>query len=73
MKRIMSVFAALLLVLAVIAPAFAAGDPPKIPPKGTEGPDIRAKVPPKGIEGPDIRAKIEPKGTEGPDVRERSQ
>ncbi len=55
MKRVISVFAVVLLVLALVAPAFAAGAPPKIPPKGIEGPDIRANVPPKGIEGPDIR------------------
>jgi hypothetical protein len=27
----------------------------RVPPKGTEGPDIRASVEPKGVEGPDIR------------------
>ena len=54
MKKLVSVLAALLLVLVVVAPAFAALDPPKVPPKGTEGPDIRT-VEPKGIEGPDIR------------------
>ncbi len=70
MKKLVSALVAILLVLAVVAPAFAALDPPKVPPKGTEGPDIRAKVPPKGIEGPDIRAKVPPKGApEGPDIR----
>ncbi len=72
MKKVGSVFAAILLVLAVVAPAFAATERPAVPPKGTEGPDIR-KVEPKGTEGPDIRAKIEPRGTEGPDVRSKSQ
>jgi len=72
MKKLVSVLAALLLVLAVVAPVFAALDPPKVPPKGIEGPDIRAKVPLKGIEGPDIRAKVPLKGApEGPDVRQR--
>ena len=69
MKKVVSLFAVVLLVLAVVAPAFAAIDPPKVPPKGIEGPDIR-KVEPKGTEGPDIR-KVEPKGTEGPDIRKR--
>ena len=56
MKRVMGVFVAFLLVLGALAPAFAAAvDPPKILPKGIEGPDIRAKIPPKGIEGPDVR------------------
>jgi len=69
MKRLIAL-AALLAVLALsVGPAFAAVDPPKIPPKGQEGPGIRAKVPPKGVEGPDIRARVEPKGLEGPDVR----
>lgn len=69
MKRLIAL-AALLAVLGLsLGPAFAAVDPPKIPPKGQEGPGIRAKVPPKGVEGPDIRARVEPKGLEGPDVR----
>ncbi len=67
MKKVGSVFAAILLVLAVVAPAFAATERPAVSPKGTEGPDIR-KVEPKGTEGPDIR-KQEPKGIEGPDIR----
>lgn len=67
MKKVVSVLAAVVLMMAISAPAFAQ----KVPPKGTEGPDIR-KVEPKGTEGPDIR-KVEPKGTEGPDVRKKSQ
>jgi hypothetical protein len=70
MKKVVSAFVAVLLMLAVVAPTFAAA-PPAVPPKGTEGPDIRAKVPPKGIEGPDIRA-FPPKTPwppEGPDIR----
>jgi hypothetical protein len=27
----------------------------RVPPKGTEGPDISAKMDPKGVEGPDVR------------------
>lgn len=69
MKRMI----ALAVVVASLGagPAFAAVDPPKVPPKGTEGPDIRAKVEPKGLEGPDIRhsAMTQAKGVEGPDVR----
>ena len=73
MKKVVSVFAAVLLAAAVIAPAFGQQETTKgtevQKPKGTEGPDIR-KVEPKGTEGPDIR-KVEPKGTEGPDIRKK--
>jgi len=71
MKRLIALTALLAVLGLSLGPAFAAMDPPKVPTKGIEGPDIRAKVPPKGIEGPDIRAKVEPKGLEGPDVRFR--
>lgn len=49
MKKLVSVLAMLLLLVAVTAPAFA-----QQAPKGTEGPDIR-KQEPKGTEGPDVR------------------
>jgi hypothetical protein len=67
MKKGVSVLASILLVVAVVAPAFAATERPAVPLKGTQGPDIR-KVEPKGTEGPDIR-KVEPKGKEGPDIK----
>ncbi len=68
MKKLVSILAAVLLVVVVGAPAFA-----NQPPKGTEGPDIRL-IPPKGTEGPDTRltnvaSVVKPKGTEGPDIR----
>ena len=71
MKRMIALAVAAAVLGMGISPTFAAVDPPKVPPKGTEGPDIRAKVPPKGIEGPDIRHSnmTQPKGLEGPDVR----
>ena len=50
MKKLVSVLAMLLLLVAVTAPAFAQQQTPK----GTEGPDIR-KQEPKGTEGPDVR------------------
>jgi hypothetical protein len=65
MKKVVSVVAAVLLTLAVSAPAFAQQQASK----GTEGPDVR-KVEPKGVEGPDVR-KQEPKGTEGPDIKKK--
>jgi len=54
-----------------IGPTLAAVDRPKVPPKGIEGPDIRAKLSPKGIEGPDVRNNTQtpPLGVEGPEVR----
>jgi hypothetical protein len=71
MKRLVTL-AALLVVLGIGAgPAFAAVDRPTVPPKGIEGPDIKARVEPKGTEGPDVRARVESKGVEGPDVRLR--
>ncbi|MBI2562534.1 MAG: hypothetical protein HYW08_09100 [candidate division NC10 bacterium] len=71
MKRLIALAVMLVALGAGVGPTFAAMDPPKVPPKGIEGPDIRVKVPPKGIEGPDIRQNTmpQPKGVEGPDVR----
>jgi hypothetical protein len=71
MKRLIALAVMLVALGTGVGPTFAAMDPPKVPPKGIEGPDIRAKVPPKGIEGPDIRMNTlpQPKGVEGPDVR----
>ncbi len=71
MKRLIAVAAVVAVLWIGIGPTFAAMDPPKVPPKGVEGPDIRAKVEPKGVEGPDIRPNTLPpfKGIEGPNVR----
>ena len=71
MNRLITLMTFVTVLLAGIGPALAAVDPPKVPPKGTEGPDIRATVEPKGIEGPDIRQNTMPpfKGIEGPEVR----
>ena len=54
-----------IVFLANMGLALAAFNPPPIPPKGTEGPDIRAKVPPKSTEGPDIRHSLLVRATEG--------
>jgi hypothetical protein len=56
MKRLLTL-AVMLAALAIgVGPTFAAMDPPRIPPKSIEGPDVRATLPPlPGIEGPDIR------------------
>ena len=52
MKKFVALFAAVLLVAVVTAPAFTQQQAPK----GTEGPDIK-KQEPKGTEGPDVRKK----------------
>jgi len=61
MKRLIT-FAVLLAALGVgVGQTFAAADPPKVPPMGTEGPDIRltqddrSTQPIKGNEGPNTR------------------
>jgi len=72
MKRLITLAVTLAaLAITSIGPVFGAMDSPKVPPKGTEGPDIRATVEPKGIEGPDIRQNTMPpfKGIEGPEAR----
>jgi hypothetical protein len=50
MKKFVALFAAVLLVAVVTAPAFAQQQPPK----GTEGPEVR-KQESKGTENPDVR------------------
>jgi hypothetical protein len=71
MKRLIAVAVAAAVFGIGVSATFAAVDPPKVPPKGTEGPDIRAKVEPKGVEGPDIRhnTQFPPLGVEGPEDR----
>ncbi len=71
MKRRITLIGLLAVLAVSVSPALAAVDRPNIPPKGIEGPDIRAKVEPKGLEGPDIRHSSleQPLGVEGPDVR----
>jgi hypothetical protein len=62
----------LVLALTVSASlAFAVMDVPRVPPKGSEGPDVRARVEPKGKEGPDVRRirGADCHGVEGPDTR----
>ena len=62
----------LVLVLTVSGSlALAALDAPRVPPKGAEGPDVRAGVEPRGQEGPDVRRTrgTDCHGVEGPDAR----
>jgi hypothetical protein len=55
MKRLLSVGALLLALGMAASVAVADMEGSRVPPKGTEGPDIQAKVEPKGVEGPDVR------------------
>ncbi len=57
MKRLLAIAAVVAVFGIGIGPTFAAMDPPKIPPKGVEGPDIRQNTRPpfQGVEGPNVR------------------
>ncbi len=71
MKRLM-ILADLLASLGVAtSPTFAGMDGPRVPPKSTEGPNVRAKVEPKGVECPDAHHTgiLSVQGTEGPGGR----
>lgn len=41
MERLIAIAVAVTVVADGLAPAFAALDPPTVPPKGIEGPDVR--------------------------------
>ena len=71
MKPLMILAMMLMGLAAGVTPTFAATGNPRVLPKGTEGPDVRAKVEPKGLEGPDVRHfPIPPfRNTEGPETR----
>lgn len=55
MKRLSMLVLLLAALAGPVAAAFAATDPPRVPVKGLEEPDVRYVVPAKGIEGPDVR------------------
>ena len=60
MKRLFTV-GALLLALGLSASlAVADMEGSRVPPKGTEGPDISRTMEPKGVEGPDVRYAASP-------------
>ena len=54
-KRLIMLVLLLAALAGPVAAAFATTDPPRVPVKGLEGPDVRYVIPPKGIEGPDVR------------------
>jgi hypothetical protein len=55
MRRLLMTFVLAGFVSLVSAGLAQAADAPRVPAKGTEGPDIRRTVPVKSTEGPDIR------------------
>jgi hypothetical protein len=59
------------VLAATFGMAFAAEEPPRVPPKGTEGPDIRVSVEPQHVASPGIRlaCPAESRGVEGPEAR----
>jgi hypothetical protein len=62
MRRLISLaFVVTVLGASVGLPLAATYDLPRVPMKGSEGPDIRAKIPPKAVEGPDIRNALAPR------------
>jgi hypothetical protein len=66
------VLAQLAVVIAVtFGIAFAAEDPPRVPPRGTEGPDTRVTSEPQDTPCPDLRMVCSsgPRGVEGPETR----
>jgi hypothetical protein len=84
MKPSVSIRAAVVALGLAWALAFAAVESPVVPPKGTEGPDVRQRGEPEVTAGPDIRflsrvppndigckgrhQKQESKDSEGPDL-----
>ena len=68
----MYLFAQVVAILGLsLGVALAANDPPRVPPKSTEGPDIRVTVGPPTTACPGIRATCSatPLGVEGPETR----
>jgi hypothetical protein len=59
------------VIAATFGIAFAADDPPRVPPRGTEGPDIRVASEPQNTACPDLRMVCPsgPQGVEGPETR----
>jgi hypothetical protein len=63
MKRSVSVVVLLSILIAGMGQALAQVDRPSVPPKETEGPDIRCRGAVKHPDGPEIRAAVEPEET----------
>ena len=60
MKRMLTLVAMLMAFGMSASLAVADMNSSRVPPKGTEGPDISAKVEPKSVESPDVRHALSP-------------
>ncbi len=71
MQRTMILAGLALLFAATNGSAFAAEEPPRVPPRGTEGPDIRVTVDTQRVTCDGIRLACPPdtRGVEGPETR----
>jgi|MudIll2142460700_1097286.scaffolds.fasta_scaffold187471_2 hypothetical protein len=71
MQRTMLLTGLAVVFSATVGIAFAAEEPPRVPPRGTEGPDIRVTVDTQRVTCDGIRLACPPEtgGVEGPDMR----
>ncbi|OGB95358.1 MAG: hypothetical protein A2Z31_00720 [candidate division NC10 bacterium RBG_16_65_8] len=71
MKRTMVLTGLAVVLAATFGMAFAAEEPPRVPPRGTEGPDIRLVVDlhRTACEGIRLACPVESRGVEGPEAR----
>jgi hypothetical protein len=71
MQRTVVIAQLAVVLAAALGIAFAAEDPPRVPPRSTEGPDIRATLEPQTTACPDIRLTCPAgsRGVEGPEAR----
>jgi hypothetical protein len=71
MKRKVVLAHLAVVIAATFGIGFAAEDTPRVPPRGTEGPDIRVTMDPQHTACPDLRMVCAsgPRGVEGPEER----
>jgi len=71
MQRTIALTGLAVVLAATFGLTFAAEESPRVPPRGTEGPDIRVTVDPQHVACPGIRlaCPAESRGVEGPEAR----
>ena len=71
MQRTMLLTALAVLFAATVGTAFAAQEPPRVPPRGIEGPDVRYAVGAQHEKCDGVRVSCPPdsRGVEGPEAR----
>lgn len=71
MQRKMLLTGLAVILAATVGMAFAGDEPPRVPPRGTEGPDIRviADTQRTTCDGVQLACPKESRGVEGPDAR----